>query len=62
MNGAELADRISRIRPDIRVLYMSGYARGALERHGVTGSDVAYIQKPFTPAALAAEMRLLLEE
>jgi two-component system, cell cycle sensor histidine kinase and response regulator CckA len=60
MSGVELAQRIAQIRPDIRVLHMSGYAQIVLERQGIAGSDIAYIQKPFTPADLAAKMRDVL--
>jgi len=57
INGRELAERISKIRPDIRILYMSGYTDQAITQHGVLGDDVVLLQKPFTLTALASKLR-----
>ena len=51
--GAELAKRVTVTRPDTKVLCMSGYTDDAVVRHGILEADVAFLQKPFTPNALA---------
>ena len=61
MSGPELAQRLSRTRPTMKVLFMSGYTDDSTVRHGVINSDVAFLQKPFTPASLAAKVRAVLD-
>jgi two-component system, cell cycle sensor histidine kinase and response regulator CckA len=60
MSGPDLAQRIVRIRPDIRVLYVSGYP----SRHdfGVMSRKTAFLAKPFTPQTLAAKVRECLDQ
>jgi PAS domain S-box-containing protein len=60
MTGGELADRLGRLRPDLRVLFMSGYAAGAAP-HREFPSDAAYIEKPFTADAMGEAIRALLD-
>jgi PAS domain S-box-containing protein len=60
MSGKELADRIKRTRNDIRVLYTSGYTDDAVLHHGILGAELEFIQKPFTPNALANKVREVL--
>jgi PAS domain S-box-containing protein len=57
MNGFELADRIRLRYRDVKVLYMSGYVDSTITRQGVLDPSMPFIQKPFTPAALAQRMR-----
>lgn len=61
MGGRELVERLARVRPDLRVLYLSGYTDDAVVRHGVLHAEVAFLQKPFTLAALTTKVREVLE-
>jgi CheY-like chemotaxis protein len=60
MGGRELANRLRAERPDVKVLYMSGHTNDAVVRHGIEYERVDFIQKPFTPAALAWKVRAVL--
>jgi len=62
INGRDLATRLLRRRPTMKVLYMSGYTDGAVVNNGILRKEVAFLQKPFTPAALADKVREVLEE
>ena len=61
MSGSELAQRLQPVRPDMKVLYMSGYTDDAAVRHGVLGAGMAFLSKPFTPDALALKVREVLD-
>ena len=56
-SGRALAERLRPLRPELQVLYMSGYTNEAIVRHGVLEPDTMFIQKPFTPAALGHKVR-----
>ncbi|HXJ18264.1 MAG TPA: PAS domain S-box protein [Candidatus Polarisedimenticolia bacterium] len=60
LSGRELADRVTAIRPGIKVVYMSGYTDQAAIHHGILEGDAILLQKPFTLAALAAKLREIL--
>jgi two-component system, cell cycle sensor histidine kinase and response regulator CckA len=61
INGRELADRLLAQRPETKVLFMSGYTNNAIVHHqGLLAADTFFIQKPFTPSALAAKVREVL--
>ncbi len=61
MSGPELAKRLVGIRPEMRVLCMSGYTDDNIVRHGVLEAEVAYLQKPITPLTLATKVREVLD-
>ena len=61
MSGRELAERARTLRPETRVLYMSGFTDDAVVRHGVIADDLCFIQKPFSPDSLAAKAREILD-
>jgi PAS domain S-box-containing protein len=60
MTGKELADRLKLIRPEMKVLYMSGYTHDVIPREGLLDAGIDYIAKPFSPAALAQKIRMVL--
>jgi CheY-like chemotaxis protein len=62
VRGLELAKRISRLRPAMAVVFMSGYSEEALVEGGLLAeANVTLIQKPFDPEALVTKMRQLLD-
>jgi DNA-binding NtrC family response regulator len=61
LGGADLAKELSRLRPGLRVLYMSGYTNGVITKHGVAGKGIAVIEKPFTTERLSGAVRLALD-
>ena len=60
-SGLDLARVLLRGRPDMKVLYISGHSESAIQRRGVKSRHVAFLPKPFTPAALASKVREVLE-
>jgi len=61
MTGRELADALMVERPDLRVLYMSGYTDDTVVRHRVLEEGMPYLQKPFTARSLASKVREVLD-
>jgi PAS domain S-box-containing protein len=61
VSGRELAQQLAGRRPSMKVLYMSGYTDNAIVNSGLLAREVAFLQKPFTPAALANKVREVLE-
>jgi PAS domain S-box-containing protein len=61
IGGRELVERLGPRRPDMRVLYMSGYTADALGKHGVLEADTALLAKPFTPDILMKKVREVLD-
>jgi len=61
MSGRELAEQLSVSRPEMRVLYMSGYTDDSTVRHGLGDGSAKFIQKPFTPETLAHKVREVID-
>ena len=61
LNGRQLADKAAGLRPDLRVLYMTGYTRNAIVHHGRLDADINMISKPFSFEELAAKVRQRLD-
>jgi two-component system, cell cycle sensor histidine kinase and response regulator CckA len=61
MSGPELAKRLASIRPEMKILCMSGYTDDSIVRHGVLETGVAFVQKPITPALLTRKVREVLD-
>ena len=61
MGGLELVEKLSETRPDLKVVYMSGYTEAAALHQGVLPEGAVFIQKPFTPRALAAKVSEALQ-
>ena len=62
MSGREVAQQLSRPRPETKVLFVSGYTDAAIVHHGVLDPGVAFLQKPFAPDALARKVREVLDD
>ena len=60
ISGRELAERVSQIRPGIKIIYMSGYTDQAVVHHGILQNDAVLLQKPFTLMTLAGKLREML--
>ncbi len=61
VSGPELAKRLARTRPGVKVLCMSGYTNDTVVRHGAMEAGIAYLQKPITPDILARKVRAVLD-
>lgn len=61
MSGRELAGRLATLRPEMKVLYVSGFTDDVIVHHGVVESSAAFLQKPFQPAELTRKVRALLD-
>jgi PAS domain S-box-containing protein len=61
MNGRELAERLLPMRPQVKVLFLSGYTETAIVEHGILKPGVAFLQKPYSSEGLAVKVREVLD-
>jgi DNA-binding NtrC family response regulator len=61
LSGGELADCVALLRPETKVLYVSGYTDDAVVRNGVFADSMPFLHKPFTPDTLVAKVREILD-
>jgi CheY-like chemotaxis protein len=61
MNGRVLAESLVVVRPDLKVLFMSGYTNDVIANHGVLDSGTLFLEKPFSVAALLTRVRQALD-
>ncbi|MFO8184580.1 MAG: response regulator, partial [Candidatus Aegiribacteria sp.] len=61
MNGKQLYDRLKRLEPGLRVLFVSGYTSDAVISRGIVEGGVHFLQKPFTRDELAEVLRSILD-
>jgi signal transduction histidine kinase/CheY-like chemotaxis protein len=61
-SGGDVAERIAELRPQIRVLYVSGYTDDPALRRGISENEVEFLSKPFSPARLVTRVREVLEK
>ena len=62
MSGRELMGSLTSLRPETKVLFMSGYTDDAIAHHGVLEEGVNYIQKPFMVDGLIRKVREVLDK
>ena len=61
MGGRELSEELATLRPEMKILYMSGYTDDTVLRHGVLEEGMAFLQKPFTAESLLRKVRDVLD-
>jgi PAS domain S-box-containing protein len=61
ISGAELSARLRQLRPQLKVLYVSGYTDGGIGAHGMLEDGASFLQKPFTTDSLARKVRSVLD-
>jgi PAS domain S-box-containing protein len=61
MSGSDLAGRLKAVRPEMKVLYMSGYTDSAIVHHGVLAAGTPFLEKPFPPETVARKVREVLD-
>jgi CheY-like chemotaxis protein len=61
IGGRELSRRLLALRPDLKILFVSGYTENSIVHHGILASGIAFLQKPYLPATLARKVRDVLD-
>jgi FixJ family two-component response regulator len=61
MSGRQLAERLSPLRPETKILFMSGYTDSAVAQQHALEDRIAFLPKPFTPDDLARKVREVLD-
>jgi CheY-like chemotaxis protein len=61
MSGRQLAERLARLRPEMKVLFVSGYTDDTIMRHGVLHAELAFLAKPIQPEALLKKVRAVID-
>ncbi|MBU1566059.1 MAG: PAS domain S-box protein [Proteobacteria bacterium] len=61
MDGKELAQKLTKLRPGLKIVFMSGYTANAIAHHGILEKGTFFIQKPFTRASMALKVKEALE-
>lgn len=62
INGRKLAERLLQIRPDMLVLFMSGYTENVVVHHGILDANFNFLPKPVTPGTLLTKIREVIEQ
>jgi CheY-like chemotaxis protein len=62
INGKVLAEKILPIRPQLKIIFISGYPNETIAKHGVVDSGTIFLQKPFTASQLAQQVRVALDQ
>jgi two-component system cell cycle sensor histidine kinase/response regulator CckA len=61
LSGPEVVRRLGTVRPNLKIIFCSGYTSSAIQHAEALGSGRAFLQKPFTPGALARKVREVLD-
>ena len=61
VNGSELAEELRRTRPELPVLYTSGFTDNMIEQYGALAPGISFLARPYTPSALSLKVRQVLE-
>ena len=61
ISGKELADKLRELRPDLKILYTSGYTENTIAHQGVVDAGLHFLAKPYLPSALVEKIRAVLD-
>ncbi len=62
MNGKQLAEKIERLLPEIKIIYMSGYTANTIAHHGILDEGINFIEKPLTTYTPSRKIREVLDK